>query len=151
LLLIGLIPVPKNLPSFSLSVLLILGAIVTCLATGLLAAISAEDDIKNSLQGVRAGWIGGFWAGIFCGLGAMYLAANGVLMFDFGQSIVTQFSPEQLTGLQAFGLTGSTVACAGRVLGALIVYGIIGSLMVALLSSLGGMVYPKLSAHQDKI
>jgi hypothetical protein len=53
LLLISLIPVPENLPSFSLSVLLILGAIVTCLATGLLAAISAEDDIKNSLE--RAG------------------------------------------------------------------------------------------------
>jgi hypothetical protein len=81
----------------------------------------------------------------------MYLAANGVLMVDFGQSIVTQFSPEQLEGLQTFGITGDTVARSGRVFGALIVYGVIGSLMVALLSSVAGMVYAKLNACQARI
>jgi hypothetical protein len=36
---------------------------------------------------------------------------------------------------------------AGRVFGALVVYGIIGSLVSGLFSSIGGMIYPKLSSH----
>jgi hypothetical protein len=34
---------------------------------------------------------------------------------------------------------------AGRVIGALIIYGVIGSLVSGLLSSIGGMIYPKLT------
>ncbi|GAB4423647.1 MAG: hypothetical protein Kow0031_02270 [Anaerolineae bacterium] len=146
-MLIGLIPPPENLPFVSLAFLVIPGYLVVCLATGLLAGIFAGDNIANSQQGGKVGWMAGFWAGIFGGVVAMLLAAAGVLLVDFGQGVVAQFTPETITSLAASGLTPANIALAGRVIGALIVYGVIGSLVSGLLSSIGGMIYPKLT-HQ---
>jgi hypothetical protein len=145
LMLIGLIPPPENLPFVSLAFLVIPGFLVVCLATGLLAGIFAGSGVKNSHQGGRVGWMAGFWAGVFGSLVAMFMAAIGVLMVDFGGGVVSQFTPERLDWLAGYGLTVDTIALVGRVLGALIVYGIIGSLVSGLLSSIGGMIYPKLS------
>lgn len=145
LMLIGLIPPPENLPFVSLAFLVIPGFLVVCLATGLLAGIFAGNSVKNSHQGGRVGWMAGFWAGVFGSIVAMLMAALGVLMVDFGAGVVSQFTPEKLATFAAYGLTGDRIALVGRVVGALIVYGIIGSLVSGLLSSIGGMIYPKLS------
>jgi hypothetical protein len=146
LMLIGLIPPPENLPFVSLAFLVIPGFLVVCLATGLLAGIFAGHSVKNSHQGGRVGWMAGFWAGVFGSIVAMFLAALGFLMVDFGSGVVGQFTPEGLTSFAQYGLTPEVIALIGRVFGALIVYGIIGSLVSGLLSSIGGMIYPKLSS-----
>lgn len=147
LMLIGLIPPPENLPFVSLAFLVVPGYIVVCVATGLLAGIFAGDSLQNSQQGGKVGWMAGFWAGIFGGLIAMCLAAFGVLLTNFGQGVVAQFTPASLEQLAAYGLSPDSVALAGRVMAALIIYGVIGSLVSGLFSSIGGMIYPKLS-HQ---
>lgn len=147
LMLIGLIPPPENLPFVSLAFLVIPGYLVVCLATGLLAGIFAGDSVTNSQHGGKVGWMAGFWAGIFGGIVAMLLAAAGFLLQDFGQGVVAQISPETLASLAGYGLSASNVEVAGRVIAALIVYGVIGSLVSGLFSSIGGMIYPKLS-HQ---
>ena len=92
------------------------------------------------------GWMAGFWAGVIGGIVAMTMAAFGVIMVDFGQNIVNQFPGDQMAGLVNYGLTPEVLAMAGRVSGALIVYGVIGSLVSGLFSSVGGMIYPKLSS-----
>lgn len=143
LMLIGLIPI------WYLAFLVIPGFLVVWLSTGLLAGVLAGDKIRNSHQGGKVGWMAGFWAGVFGGLIAMMLAAGGAIMSDFGQSVVNQFSPEQMAGFAGYGLTPNAIAMMGRVFGALIVYGVVGSLISGLFSSIGGMVYPKL-AFSDK-
>lgn len=145
LMLIGLIPPPENLPFVSLAFLVIPGFLVVCLATGLLAGIFGGNSIMNSHEGGKAGWLAGFWAGILGGVVAMFLAAFGLLMEGFGVGIVNQISPEGLATLAGYGLSAEAIALAGRVVGALIVYGLIGSLVSGLLSSIGGMLYPKLT------
>ena len=154
LMLIALIPAPENIPfvSIILSFLVIAGFFVVCLSTGLLAGIFAGNDIKNSYQGGKVGWMAGFWSGVYGSIFAMLLAAVGVSVLglpiaNFGQGVVNQFTPEQLTGLANYGLTSGTIALVGRVFGALIILGVIGSLISALLSSIGGMIYPKLSSN----
>ena len=136
LMLISLIPPPENLPFVSLAFLVIPGFLVVCLATGLLAGIFAGDKVKNSQQGGKVGWMAGFWAGVF----------GGVLMVNFGQGVVGQFNPGQLEGWSTY-VSPDTIALAGRVFGALIVYGVVGSLVAGLFSSIGGMIYPKLSSN----
>jgi hypothetical protein len=145
LMLIGLIPPPENLPFVSLAFLVIPGYLVVCLATGLLAGIFAGDSVGNSQEGGKVGWMAGFWAGIFGGVVAMFMAAFGILLANFGQGIVAQLSPENLEWLAGFGMNPANIALAGRVVGALIIYGVIGSLVSGLLSSIGGMIYPKLT------
>jgi hypothetical protein len=145
LMLIGLIPPPENLPFVSLAFLVVPGYIVVCLATGLLAGIFAGDGVQNSQQGGKVGWMAGFWAGIFGGVVAMFLAAFGVLLTNFGQGVVDQFSPATLEQWAAYGMTPNAIALAGRVVGALVIYGMIGSLVSGLFSSIGGMIYPKLT------
>jgi hypothetical protein len=146
LMLISLIPPPENLPFVSLAFLVIPGFLVVCLATGLLAGIFSGDKVSNSQQGGKVGWMAGFWAGVFAGVVAMFLAAVGVLMANFGQGVVGQFSPTQLEGWSLY-VSPDTIALAGRVFGALIVYGLVGSLVAGLFSSIGGMIYPKLSSN----
>jgi hypothetical protein len=128
-----------------LAFLVIPGFLVVWLTTGLLAGIFAGDNIQNSHQGGKAGWMAGFWAGVFGGIVAMVMAAFGVIMTSFGQGVVNQFTPEQLGQMVNYGLTPEVIALSGRVFGALIVYGLIGSLISGLFSSIGGMLYPKLS------
>jgi len=147
LMLIGLIPPPENLPFVSLAFLVIPGFLVVCLATGLLAGIFAGDSVKSSYQGGQVGWMAGFWAGIFGGVIAMIMAAIGVLMTNVGVGLVNQFTPEQLNTWSLY-ITPETIALAGRVVGALIVYGVLGSVISGLFSSIGGMIYPKLSSQQ---
>ncbi|HMQ50736.1 MAG TPA: hypothetical protein PKD98_01475 [Anaerolineae bacterium] len=140
-MLIGLIPPPENLPFVSLAFLVVPGFLVVCLATGLLAGIFAGEAVTNSHEGGKLGWMAGFWAGIFGGIVAMFLAAIGLLMENFGLNVASQFS----TDLGSLGLSAGAIALTGRVVGALVVYGIIGSLVSGLLSSIGGMLYPKLT------
>jgi hypothetical protein len=145
LMLISLIP-------FQLLALLVVpGFLIVCLATGLLAGVMAGDVIENSYQGGKAGWIAGFWAGVYGGIIAMILAAFGISVFGipivaFGQGVVNQFGPEQLQSMAGYGLTAEIIALSGRVFGMLVIVGVIGSLVSALISSIGGMVYPKLSS-----
>ena len=140
LMLISLIPFQF------LACLVIPGFLVVWLATGMMAGIFAGDNIQNSQQGGKVGWMAGFWAGVYGGIIAMIMAAFGVVMANFGQGVVSQFTPEQLTGFANIGLTPEVIAMTGRVFGALLVYGVIGSLISGLFSSIGGMIYPKLNA-----
>jgi hypothetical protein len=77
----------------------------------------------------------------------MIMAAFGIFMASFGQGVVNQFAPDQFAELVGYGLTPEMIALVGRVFGALIVYGVIGSLVSGLFSSIGGMIYPKLSSQ----
>ena len=140
LMLISLIPFQF------LACLVIPGFLVVWLTTGMLAGIFAGEHVQNSQQGGKAGWVAGFWAGVYGGIVAMILAAFGIFMVNFGQGVVNQFSPDQLAGLAGYGMSPDTIAMAGRVFGALTVYGVIGALISGLFSSIGGMIYPKLSS-----
>ncbi|MEW5958049.1 MAG: hypothetical protein AB1801_10020 [Chloroflexota bacterium] len=140
LMLISLIPFQF------LACLVIPGFLVVWLMTGMMAGIFAGENIQNSQQGGKVGWMAGFWAGVYGGIIAMIMAAFGVVMVNFGQGIVGQFTPEQLAGLANMGLNPEIVALAGRVFGALLIYGVFGSLISGLFSSIGGMIYPKLTA-----
>lgn len=140
LMLISLIPFQF------LAFLVIPGFLVVWLTTGMMAGIFAGNSVKNSQQGGKVGWMAGFWAGVYGGIIAMIMAAFGIVMANFGQGIVSQFTHEQLQGFASYGLTPETIALAGRVFGALIMYGVIGSLVSGLFSSIGGMIYPKISS-----
>ncbi len=144
LLLIGLSPLPDYLPFISLAMLVVPSYFVTCLVTGLLGGVLAGDTLTNDQQSGQVGWTAGFWAGIINAIIAMILAANEILMANIGQGVVNQFSPEQLVVWSSY-LTPPTIALAGRVLGALVVYGLIGALISALIGAIGGMLYFKLS------
>ncbi|MBI1882419.1 MAG: hypothetical protein HYR94_29955, partial [Chloroflexi bacterium] len=82
-----------------LACLVIPGFLVVWLTTGLLAGIFAGDNVQNSHQGGKVGWMAGFWAGVIGGIVAMGMAAFGIIMSNFGQNVVAQFSPDQLAGL----------------------------------------------------
>lgn len=140
LMLISLIPFQF------LAFLVIPGFLVVWLTTGMMAGIFAGDHVQNSQQGGKVGWMAGFWAGVYGGIIAMIMAAFGIIMTNFGQGVVSQFTFEQLEGFANYGLTPETIALAGRVFGALIMYGLIGSLVSGLFSSIGGMIYPKISS-----
>ena len=147
LMMISLIPLQF------LACLVIPGFLVAWLSTGMLAGIFAGDSVKNSYQGGKVGWMAGFWSGVYGSIIAMILAAIGVSVLgipiaNFGQGIVNQFTPEQLAGLAGFGLTSNVIALVGRVFGIFIMVGVIGSLISGLFSSIGGMIYPKLSSSQ---
>lgn len=141
LMLVSLVPPPDELSWITSGRLIVPGFIVVCFATGFFANLLASDTIQHCQQGGQLGWTAGFWAGIMGGIVAMILAATGFTLTDFGQSIVTQLSPERLSGWYV-DAAPETVALAGRVGGALVVYGVIGSLVCALIGSIGGMIYP---------
>ncbi|MDX1520842.1 MAG: hypothetical protein R3264_04390 [Anaerolineae bacterium] len=137
------------IPFQFLAFLVIPGFLVVWLSTGMLAAIFAGDNVTNSQQGGKVGWMAGFWSGIYGGLIAMIMAATGMFMINFGQGIANQFPPSELPPLLNT-LTPNTIAIMGRVFGALIVFGVIGSLIAGLFSSFGGMLYPKLVVNNNE-
>jgi hypothetical protein len=138
LILISLFPI-KDLPLWP-HILVIPGLLIVWLGTGMLAGVLAGDGISSSHQGGKVGWVAGFWAGIYGGIILMILAAVEIILTGFGHNVAGQLAPE----LEGWGLTPDTVAMAARVFGALLVGGIMGSMISALFSSLGGMIYAKL-------
>jgi hypothetical protein len=139
------------IPLQFLACLVIPGFLVAWLSTGMLAGIFAGDKVNNSYEGGKVGWMAGFWAGIYGGIIAMILAAVGISVLgipivNFGQGIVNQISPDDLERLVSFGLSANIIALMGRVFGMFIMVGVIGSLISGLFSSIGGMIYPKLSS-----
>jgi hypothetical protein len=145
LMLISLIPFQF------LAFLVVPGFLVVWLTTGIMAGIFAGENVKSSYQGGKVGWMAGFWAGVYGGIIAMILAAIGISVLgipivNFGQGVVSQFSPEQLAGWGSYGFTATTIALTGRVFGMFIMVGVIGSLISGLFSSIGGMIYPKISS-----
>jgi hypothetical protein len=70
---------------------------------------------------------------------AMLIAAAGFIMDDFGQDAVRQLTPEQLSLAAAFGFDQMSLALVARVVGAFLIYGLIGSLIAALVAAVGGM------------
>ncbi|MDM8518732.1 hypothetical protein QUF64_01695 [Anaerolineales bacterium HSG6] len=143
LMLLSLIPPNENIPFFSLAYLVWPGFPVVCLATGLLASLMASDSIRNTHQGGKVGWMAGFWAGVYGGIIAMIMAAAGFLMVDLGQNIASQFM-----WLVDYGVNFDTLSLAGRVFWAMIIFGVGGSMVSAMLSSIGGMIYPKLNVAE---
>jgi len=143
ILVISLIPTNDAILFFSITDLVWLGFPVVCLATGLLANVMAGDSVRNSNQGSKVGWMAGFWAGVATGIVAMLLAATGFLLVPAGERIA-----EQYIWLVDYGLTVETLNLAGRVFSALLIFGIAGSFLSAFISSIGGMVYPKLGVTE---
>jgi hypothetical protein len=109
---------------------------VICLATGLLAANYATRPHLTTRQGLELGWMAGFWQGIYVALIAMSLAASSLLLVDFGQDVARYFAPVWHPRL-----TPDLIALIARVAGAMVSYGLIGSLISGLISAMGGMVY----------
>ena len=142
LFLIGLNPLFDNLDYIFPATLVIVGLGVVGLGTGLLAAHQAEPAIRRRYQQVEAGWLAGFWAGLLVGLVAMLLAAQGLLMAHVGESLLTNFSPAQLALWRIYGWLGPLLV-AGRVGGALLVYGLLGSHVSAILGTAGALIYIK--------
>lgn len=139
------------IPFQFLAFLVIPGFLVVWLTTGMMAGIFAGNKIENSYQGGKVGWMAGFWAGIYGGIIAMLLAAVGVAVLgipivNFGQGVVSQFTPEAVESWSRYGLTADTIALTGRVFGMFLIVGVIGSLISGLFSSIGGMIYPKISS-----
>jgi len=147
LTLIGLLPSPANLPPFSLAIIIIPGYLMACLVTGLLANSLAGHHGNSSQQSSEIGWMAGFWAGIFSGIAAMSLAARGVLLSQAGDKIAALL-PALQPEIWSVVATPENMALAGRVLAALIIYGILGALITALISSIGGLIYFELSSDK---
>ena len=143
LFLVGLNPLFDNLVYTFPATLLILGFCFVGLGTGLLAVLKAEPLISHSHQRLEVGWLAGFWAGLFIGLVTMLLAAQGLLMTQVGESLLSHFSPAQLALWRICGWLGPLLV-AGRVGGALLVYGLLGSHVSAILGTAGALIYIKL-------
>jgi hypothetical protein len=143
LFLVGLNPFFDNLAYTFPATLVILGFGAVGLGTGLLAALKAEPVISRRHQQLEAGWLAGFWAGLLIGLVAMLLAAQGLLMVQVGESLLSNFSPAQLALWRIYGWLGP-LQVAGRVGGALVVYGLLGSHVSAVLGTAGALIYIKL-------
>jgi hypothetical protein len=150
LILIGLIPVPGIFYVITLALVVIPGFFVVCISTGLLAATFSGDRVYYMQKGAEVAWMAGFWAGIGAAVITMFMAANGLLMVNIGQGVLTQFPAGQIESLSEY-ISPNTIALVGRVIGALLVYGIIGSLISALVSSLGGRVCVKLTQTLDNL
>lgn len=140
LLLLGLID------SVALAIIVMPGFIVVWLCTGMLAGAFAGDAVRNTVEGGKVGWLAGFWSGVYGGIAAMIMAAFGLYFTWFGDNLVVQLTAEQVATFSSYGFTPAMIAMASRVIFALIASGIIGSLVSALFSSIGGMVYAKISA-----
>ena len=142
---LGLLP----LPTF-MSILMIGPTfLMVCIFTGLFAAYLAGDVINSTQKGGEVAWMAGFWAGVVVAIMAMILAANGMLLVEFGQEIILLRTPEQLELLNRF-IATHTLALSGRVFGAFLLYGLIGSLISALISAFGGIVYFKYEQPSTK-
>ncbi len=141
--LVGFNPLFDNLAYAFPATLVILGFGAVGLGTGLLAALKAEPSISHGHQRLEVGWLAGFWAGLLVGLVAMLLAAQGLLMVQVGESLLSNFSPAQLALWRIYGWLGPLVV-AGRVCGALLVYGLLGSHISAVLGTAGALIYIKL-------
>ena len=146
LFLMGLSPLFDSFSFTFPATLVMLGFCLVGLGTGLLAALRAEPLIRHDHQRLEVGWLAGFWAGLPVGLVAMLLAAQGLLMTQLGDSLLGQFSPAQLALWRIYGLLGPLLV-AGRVGAALLVYGLLGSHVSAVLGAVGALIYIKLDRN----
>jgi len=112
------------------------------LATGILAVrIAGPVTSPHPYQSAgEIGWTAGFWTGVHGGNMAMLIAAAGFVMHDFGQNVVRHLTPGHLATAAAFGLDEMVLALTARVGGAFLIYGLIGSLIAALVGTVGGML-----------
>ena len=147
LFLVGLNPLFDNLTYSFPAVLVMLGFGAVGLGTGLLAALKAEPAIRHRHQQLEAGWLAGYWAGLLVGLVTMLLAAQGLLMAHVGESLLSNFSPAQLALWRIYGWLGPLLV-AGRVGGALLVYGLLGSHVSAILGTAGALLYIRLDGKR---
>ena len=121
--------------TIALTALIVIGFLVVSLGSGALAGILASGSLQTGGQAGRVGWSAGFWAGILAGLMAMWLAANNRMLTQTGQEIANLLSTVPGAYLAAW-----NVALIGRVLGALVVYGLLGGLLTAIFGALGAMI-----------
>jgi hypothetical protein len=143
LFLVGFSPVFDTLSFAFPATLVVLGFCAVGLGTGLLAALKAEPSISHHSQRLEVGWLAGYWAGLLVGLVTMLLAAQGLLMTQVGDSLLSHFSPAQLALWRIYGWLGPLLV-AGRVCAALVVYGLLGSHVSAVLGTAGALIYIKL-------
>ncbi len=130
------------LPTF-ISSALVAPLILIWLTTGLLAVHWVKHQLTCTQKAGEVAWITGFWASTMLAIATMILAAGGYLLVNFGQSFAANFGSETVA-LWGMMLDHNTLALSGRIFGALLVYGVMGTLISALISAFGGMVWMKL-------
>jgi hypothetical protein len=140
ILLISLIPIPFPLGTC----LVTLGFFVVWIGTGMLAGLLAEEDIQDRRQAVLIGAAAGFMAGIGGGIAGMLVAAFGALFPDLGEGFLAQFSPAQVASLTQAGVATEAIQLAGSIVSAMMVCGLGGTVISAVLGSLGGRLYFRL-------
>ena len=135
------------IPTQYVTFLVMPGFVVVFMAAGMLASIFVDEvvPLKTYKRAGEIGWIAGFWTGVQTGIVVMLLAAIGLVMGEFGQKVILQLTPEQLRWAATYGWSESLIALTARVFGALLVYGLIGSLVAAILGTIGGMLYMAVS------
>jgi hypothetical protein len=140
ILLISLIRIPFPLGTC----LVTLGFFVVWIGTGMLAGLMAEEEIQDRRQAVLTGAAAGFMAGIGGGIAGMLVAAFGALFPDLGEGFLAQFSPAQVESLAQAGFATEAIQLAGSIVSAMMVCGIGGTVISAVLGSLGGRLYFRL-------
>ena len=117
--------------------------IIVWVVTGIGAAMMAGDRIITGGQGWKIGLLAGLISGIVGGITSMAIAALGLTFSRYGEGVLTQFSDTQLTSLVQAGFTEQLIITAGSVLSAMVVCGVGGMILSALLGGIGGWLYPK--------
>ncbi len=117
--------------------------IIVWVVTGIGAAMMAGDRVITGRQGWKTGMLAGLVSGIVGGITSMVIAALGLTFTGYGEGVLTQFSDTQLTSLVNAGFTEQMIITSGSVLSAMVVCGVGGMVLSALLGGVGGWLYPK--------
>lgn len=139
LMLISLIDIPLLLPC-----LVIPGITLVLIANGMLAGLLANERLNSPRQARQAGLLAGLIAGLGAAFVAILLAAFGLLFTNLGEGVRAQFTPGQLQNLAEMGISPQTVRIAGAVFFALIIWGVFGTIIAAVLGVLGAQLYYRL-------
>ena len=109
--------------------LVVPGFVVVYIGVGMLAGVLAGDDIRTPGQAMGTSAIAGFVTGVIGAVIAMLLAAFGLMLPRLGDGVLAQFSPAQLENLAASGLTPDFIRLAGAVLFAMLLWGVVATLV----------------------
>ncbi len=138
LLLFSLIQLPLR------TCLVLPGFVILLLAVGMLAGLFANNHMKSVREATRVSAVAGFITGIIGAMVAMLLSAFGLMFTNLGFGVLAQFSPTQLENLAQSGISADIIQLAGAVFFALLIWGVGGTIVSLILSTIGGRLYYRL-------
>jgi hypothetical protein len=124
--------------------LVVPGFVVVYVGVGMLAGVLAGDDIQTARQAMGVSAVAGFVTGVIGAIIAMFLAAFGLMLPRLGDGVLAQFSPAQLENMAAAGISPDFIRLAGSVFFALLLWGIVVTIISVILSVVGGRIYYRL-------